>query len=75
MGNRQELKFGDELSREVVEKLIDSYIFNEVDRKLLKRRLLDGLLYKQLAEEFHLCERQVKNRVYKAQEKLFRHYS
>lgn len=75
MGKHQQQKFVDELSREDIEKSIDQYIFDEVDRKLLKRRLLDGLMYKQLAEEFHLCERQIKNRVYKAQEKLFRHYS
>lgn len=62
-----------ELSRDQVEGLIDKYIFNETDRQLLKRRLLDGLVYKQLSDEFHLCERQVKNRIYKAQEKLFRH--
>ena len=63
-----------ELSRDQVENAIDQYIFNETDRQLLKRRLLDGLMYKQLSEEFHLCERQVKNRIYKAQEKLFKHF-
>lgn len=54
--------------------LIDEWIFNERDRAILKRRLLDGVLYEPLAEEFGLSVQHTKNIVYKAQEKLFKHF-
>ena len=63
----------DKLSNSQVESLIDEWVSDETDRKILKRRLIDGLTFSQLSDEFHLCERQIKNRVYKAQEKLFSH--
>lgn len=53
--------------------LIDEYIHSERDRKILKRRLIDGICYEPLAEEFDLSVIQVKRIVYKAQEKLLRH--
>ena len=62
-----------DLSRSEIELLIDEWIFSERDRKILKRRLLDGICYEPLAEEFDLSVRQTKGIVYKAQEKLFRH--
>lgn len=61
------------LSRTEIEHLIDEYVFKERDRKILKRRLLDGICYEPLAEEFDLSVRQVKNIVYKNEEKLFSH--
>ena len=62
-----------ELSRSQFEHLIDEWIFSERDRKILKRRLLDGICYEPLAEEFDLSVRQVKNIIYKQQDKLFKH--
>ena len=64
---------GDNLSRSQWESLIDEWIFSERDRKILKRRLLDGVCYEPLAEEFDLSVRHVKSIVYKSQEKLFKH--
>ena len=64
-----------DLSRSEVEHLIDEWIFSERDRALLKRRLLDGRTYEQLAEEFELSVRQVKNIVYKQSEILFKKLS
>lgn len=61
------------LSRSQWEKLIDDWIFNERDRKLLKRRLLDGIRFEDLAEEFEMSVRQVKAVVYKQSDKLFKH--
>lgn len=61
----------DDLSRTEIEYLIDEWIFSERDRAILKRRLLDGICYEPLAEEFDLSVRQVKNIVYKSEEKLF----
>ena len=62
-----------DLPRSEIEKLIDEWIFHERDRAILKRRLLDGIIYERLAEEFDLSVRQVKNIVYKSQERLFKH--
>jgi len=61
------------LSRSEWEHIIDEWTFNETDRNLLKRRLLDGITYEKLAEEFQLSTVGVKKRVYKAQNKLFKH--
>ena len=55
------------IPRSEVEKIIDEWIFNERNRNLLKRRLLDGVTYERLAEEFDLSTQQVKSIVYKSQ--------
>ena len=62
-----------DLSRSEWENLIDEWIFNERDRAILKRRLLDGICYEPLAEEFDLSVPQTKTIVYKATEKLIKH--
>ena len=64
------IDFGN-LSRPEVEQLIDLWIFNEKHREILKRRLLDGICYEPLAEEFGLSVSQIKNIVRKGQNKLF----
>ena len=61
------------LSRSEWESLIDEWIFSERDRNLLKRRLLDGIKYEDLAEEFDMSVRQVKAIIYKQSEMLFKH--
>jgi DNA-directed RNA polymerase specialized sigma24 family protein len=60
-------------SRTELNEAIDEWILNEKHRAILKRRLLDGICYEPLAEEFDMSPRQIKRIVYKAQEKLFRH--
>jgi len=50
---------------------INEICHSERDRAVLKRRLVDGILFEPLAEEFQLSVRQVKNIVYKWQEKVF----
>jgi len=65
-----------DLSRSEIEYLIDEWIIGsngQRDRKLMKRRLIDGITYENLAEEFDLTERQVKNICYKNMEKLIKH--
>lgn len=62
-----------ELSRKEWEELIDEWIFNERDRALLKRRLLDGICYEPLAYEFGLSTEYTRKLVYSLQSKLFRH--
>lgn len=60
-------------SRTELTEAIDEWILNEKHRAILKRRLLDGICFEPLAEEFDMSPRQIKTIVYKAQEKLFRH--
>lgn len=52
---------------------IDEYIHNERDRAILKRRLIDGICFEPLAEEFDLSVRHVQNIVYRGSDKIFRH--
>ena len=53
--------------------LILEYLHSARDREILQRRLIDGITFEALAEEFDLSERQVKNIVYKAENTLFKH--
>ena len=63
----------EDYSRSTVSATIDEWIFNERDRAILKRRLLDGICYEPLAEEFGLSVDRIKQIVYKSQAKLFKH--
>lgn len=67
------MKYDLELSRSELEKLIDEWILSERDRKILKRRLIDGVRFEPLAEEFDLSVRYTKTIVYKGEDRLFRH--
>lgn len=53
--------------------LIDEWILNERDRKLIKRRLLDGIGFEQLAEEFYLSVIQTKSIASKCKAILSKH--
>ena len=55
--------------------LIDEYIHSERDRKILKRRLIDGKTFDELAAEFNLSPRYIKTIVYRQQERLFKHFA
>lgn len=59
-----------ELSRSELISLIDEWVLSERDRKIVKRRLIDGLRYWEIAEEFDLSIRQIKNIVYKHKRKI-----
>ena len=54
------------------EELIDNWIHNEVDRRMLKRRLLDGICFEPLAEEFELSVNHCQARIKKAKTQLFK---
>ncbi len=54
-----------------IEALISDLIHSERDRNILRRRLMDGVCYEPLAEEFDLSVAQVKRIVYRGQEKIF----
>ena len=62
-----------DVSRTELENAIDEWILNEKHRSILRRRLIDGLTYDRLSEEFDMSVRQIKTIVYKGEEKVFRH--
>lgn len=62
-----------EYTNSQIAEIIDEYIHSERDRKLLKRRLIDGITYERIAEEFDLSVRQVKTIVYRAEKTIFDH--
>lgn len=61
-----------DLSRSEWENLIDEWILNEKDRAILKRRLLDGLTFEQLANEFNYSSQNIQRIIYKGTAKLFK---
>lgn len=63
----------DEISNSEIAHAIDEWIHSERDRKILKRRLIDGICYEPLADEFGMSVRQMKEIVYRSEAKLFRH--
>lgn len=62
-----------ELSRTEIEHLIHEWILHERNRQILKRRLIDGICYEPLAEEFAMSVRQVKEIVRSGTYVLFQH--
>lgn len=55
-----------------IRELIAEHLHSERDRALLCRRLIDGVTFEKLAEEFELSPRQARNIVHKNEEILFR---
>ena len=53
--------------------LINEHIHSERDRAILKRRLVDGICYDKLAEEFERTPRQMQRIVDKLQKELFKY--
>lgn len=61
-----------EYTNSQISNIIDEYIHSERDRAILKRRLIDGICYEPLAEEFDMSVRQIKTIVRKGQERIFK---
>lgn len=51
--------------------LIDEYVHNLKYREILKDRLIDGLTYSEIAALRNYSDRQIRNIVYKCEEKIF----
>lgn len=62
-----------EYTNSEISHLIDEVIHSERDRLILKRRLIDGICYEPLAEEFNLSPKQIRNIVHKCENKLFKY--
>ena len=62
-----------EYTNSQIKELIMEHIHSLRDRKILYRRLVDGMTFENLSVEFQMSVRQIKNIVYKAEEVLFAH--
>ena len=63
-------------SRTELEYLIDEWVVGknaERDRDIMRRRLIDGICYEPLAEQFDLSVAQIKRIVYKRNNQIFKH--
>ena len=61
-----------EYTNSMIRELIAEHLHSERDRALLSRRLIDGITFERLAEEFELSPRQVRTIVHKCENILFR---
>lgn len=61
-----------EYTNSQIRELIAEHIHSERDRKILNRRLIDGITFERLAEEQEMSVRQIKNIVYRSEKILFR---
>ena len=61
------------IPRSEYERLIDEWIFHEMHRKMLKRCLLDGRTYEQIAEEFDMSTRHIARIIPQLKTQLFSH--
>ena len=55
-----------------IREIIAEHIHSERDRKILERRLIDGITFEKLAEEHELSVSQVKRIAWKGSEIVFR---
>ena len=61
-----------EYTNSQIRELIAEHIHSERDRRILERRLIDGIVFEKLAEEFEMSPRQIRTIVHKDEEILFR---
>ena len=62
-----------EYSNSQIREIIGEYIHSERDRAILSRRLIDGITFERLAEEFDLSPRQTRESVRKGETQIFKH--
>jgi AraC-like DNA-binding protein len=60
-----------EYTNSQIRELIADIIHSERDRDILERRLVDGITFERLSEEFQMSPRQIKNIVRKSESILF----
>ena len=62
-----------EYTNSQIREIIAEFIHSERDRRIMERRLIDGITFDRLAEEFDLSVRRTKTIVYTCQVEIFRH--
>lgn len=60
-----------EYTNSQIRRIIEDFIHSERDRKILIRRLIDGVTFEKLAEEQEMSVRQIKNIVYRDEKIIF----
>ena len=75
MDTRQIREELDEYSTDHIIHLINQYIHSERDRAIVRRNLIDDIIFEDLETEFGLSVRRLKTIVYKGMAKIFRHIS
>jgi DNA-binding CsgD family transcriptional regulator len=60
-----------EYTNSQIRRIIEDFIHSERDRKILIRRLIDGITFEKLAEEQEMSVRQIKNIVYRDEKIIF----
>ena len=60
-----------EYTNSQIKELIEEHIHSERDRAVLYRRLVDGICFEPLSEEFSMSVWQIKNIVYRCEKILF----
>ena len=61
-----------EYTNSQIRELIAEYIHSERNRKILERRLIDGVTFAQLAEEFDMSVSQVKRIIWNGSDTVFK---
>lgn len=61
-----------EYTNSQIRELIAEHIHSERDREILCRRLIDGITFERLAEEFAMSPRQIRSIVHREETNLFR---
>ena len=61
-----------EYTNSEIKEAIEERIHSERDRKILRRRYIDGLTYEKLAEEAELSVAQIKRIIYKNEAIIFK---
>lgn len=62
-----------EYTNSQIREMIAKHIHSERDRRILERRLIDGIVFEKLAEEFEMSPRQIRTIVHKNESILYRH--
>lgn len=62
-----------EYSNSQAREAIWEFIHSERDRRILERRLIDGVVFERLAEEFEMSPRQIRTIVRRNEAILFKH--
>ena len=72
---KEKVKNPKNITKSQIEYAIDNCVVlqnhAERNRKILKRRLIDGITYEQLAEEFDLSVQMIQKIIYKNESKIF----
>ena len=63
----------DDYSTDHINYLIEQYIHSERNRAIVRRNLIDDIIFEDLETEFGLSVRALKDIVYKGMAKIFKH--